>query len=82
MLVFLHGGDPGDVVEGDDAQAEIGVVGDGGDGGEEGGEGWGGDGIHGCEEVGRREAVLVGRGATGLCGEVSGLLMLKNRDRK
>lgn len=66
MLVLLHGGDPGDIVKSDDAQAEIGVIRDFDDFFEEGGEIGRGDVIYSSDEVGCGEAVLVGGGAAGL----------------
>lgn len=66
MFVFLHGGDPGHVVECHDSESEISVVRDGGDLGEKFGEGWGGLIVDGGDEVGRCQAVLVGWRASGL----------------
>ena len=52
MLVFLHGRDPGHVVEGHGFEAEVGVVWDFVDGGEEGGKVGGGGAVDGCDEIG------------------------------
>lgn len=66
MLVFLHRGNPGHVVECHYSQSEIGVVWDGGDLGEKLGEGWGWLVVDGGDEISRCQAVLVGWGASGL----------------
>lgn len=66
MIVFLHGHYPRDIIKGDRAEAEIGVIRDLADLLHEGVEVWCWDAVYGGDEVGRGEAVLVGGRTTAL----------------
>lgn len=66
MIILFHGHDPRDVVEGDGAETEVGVIRDAADELDEAGDVGGGDAVYGGDEVGWGEAVLGGGGAAAL----------------
>ncbi len=66
MLVLLHRRDPRHVVEGDGLEPEVRVVGDPVDGRQERRQVRGREAVDGGDEVGGRQAVLVGGGAARL----------------
>lgn len=64
VIVLLHGYHPRNVIKGDGAETEVGVIGDLGDFFDEGVEVRGRDAVDGGDEIGGCEAVLVrGRAA-------------------
>lgn len=75
MIIFLHGHDPRDIIEGDGTEAEVGVIGDLADLVDEGVEVWSREAIDGGDEVSRGQAVLVGGGTAALC-DVSWFIQL------
>ena len=65
MIILLHSHNPRDIVEGHSTEAEIGIIGDFAHFFSEAVEVWCWDAVYGGDEVGWREAVLVGgRAAT------------------
>jgi cysteine synthase len=67
VIIFLHGHDPRDIIEGDGTEAEVGVIGDLADLVDEGVEVWSREAVDGGDEVSRGQAVLVGGGTAALC---------------
>ena len=70
MLVLLHGGNPRHVVEGHDPESEIRIIRYQRNFPEESFERRGGHGVHGRDEIGGRESVLIGWRAACAGGDV------------
>ena len=72
MVVFLHGDNPGNVIEGHSTNAEVFIIRDLADFANETIQVWGRDAIDSSKEVGWCKAVMVSRGTTALRDSVSG----------